>query len=83
MEWITVLFSWVWFDAALLFFATAVCTALLFSQRVPRVTSGPSLHEISTPLLEEIGDELHILGFKYHQTLKYEREKGKRVVLAM
>ncbi len=83
MEWITVLFSWVWFDAALLFFAMAVCAALLVSQRAPRVTSGPSLQRLSTPLLEEIGDELHILGFKYHQTLQYEREKGKRAVLAM
>ncbi len=83
MEWVTVLFSWVWFDAALLFFAMAVCAALLVSQRAPRVTSGPSLQRISTPLLEEIGDELHILGFKYHQTLVYERKKGKRAVLAM
>ena len=66
MEWNTVLFNWVWIDATLLVFAVAGGAVLFTSRRAPEVKSGPSFQEISTPLLQEMGDELHVLGFKYY-----------------
>ena len=81
MEWISTLFSSIWFDAALLAFGFAVCCALLTTRHVPKVWAGPPLSELLDTPLAELGEELRAYGFQYNETLECEIAKGKSMVL--